>query len=121
MLSKEEIETCKEEAKKYIEYMESAGDNAGWTKGIIFYIEKLEREKQELIEKLENKIKIVNKAYEELLTDIGEEKILYLTGLSKKEKDEKINKSNCLQVQKYCYEEILEMLKGKEERKKQNE
>ena len=39
MLSKEEIECCKNEAKDYIEFMETAGDNAGWVKGLLWYIE----------------------------------------------------------------------------------
>lgn len=42
MLSKEEIETCKEELLNYIEFMESAGDNAGWARGLKWYIEQLE-------------------------------------------------------------------------------
>jgi len=32
--------------------------------------------------------------------------------MSKKEKEEFTNKRNCLLVQKHCYEEILEILKG---------
>ena len=50
MLSKEEIKTCKEEARNYIEFMETAGDNAGWTRGLIWYIDQLETDKQKLIE-----------------------------------------------------------------------
>ena len=42
MLSKEEVETCKEELLNYIEFMESAGDNAGWARGLKWYIEQLE-------------------------------------------------------------------------------
>lgn len=42
MLSKEEIETCKEELNDYIEFMETAGDNAGWAKGLRWYINQLE-------------------------------------------------------------------------------
>ena len=53
MLSKEEIEICKKEAKNYIELMETAGDNAGWARGIMWYINQLESYKQKLIEKLE--------------------------------------------------------------------
>ncbi len=44
MLSEEEIETCKEELNNYIEFMESAGDNAGWARGLKWYIEQLETE-----------------------------------------------------------------------------
>ena len=111
MLSKEEIETCKKEARNYIEFMETAGDNAGWTRGLMWYIDQLESDKQKLIEKLEERIKAVDKCYNELLTDVGGIKIINVTGLTKKEKEEIINKRNCLLVQKYCYEEILEILK----------
>ena len=57
MLNKEEIETCKEEARNYIEFMETAGDNAGWTRGLMWYIDKLELREQKLIEKLEEDIR----------------------------------------------------------------
>ena len=43
MLDKEDIETCKQEARNYIEFMETAGDNAGWTRGLLWYIEELEK------------------------------------------------------------------------------
>jgi len=80
MLSKEEIETCKEELNNYIEFMKTAGDNTGWARGLKWYIEQLETDlkevttqrnelatelsenednKQELIEKLENKTKLI--------------------------------------------------------------
>ena len=48
MLSKEEIGTCKEEARNYIEFMETAGDNAGWTRGLLWYIGQLETKTKEL-------------------------------------------------------------------------
>ena len=48
MLSKEEIETCKEEARNFIEFMETAGDNAGWIRGLMWYIDKLETKTKEL-------------------------------------------------------------------------
>lgn len=48
MLSKEEIECCKNEAKDYIEFMETAGDNAGWTRGLLWYIEQLESDNKNL-------------------------------------------------------------------------
>lgn len=44
MLSKEEIDCCKREAKDYIQFMEAAGDNAGWTRLLLAYIEQLEQE-----------------------------------------------------------------------------
>ena len=43
MLNESEIETCKEESRNYIEFMESAGDNAGWVRGLMWYIQKLEK------------------------------------------------------------------------------
>lgn len=75
-------------------------------------IEQLESDKQKLIEKLEERIKAVDKCYNELLTDVGGIKIINVTGLTKKEKEEVINKRNCLLVQKHCYVEILSILKG---------
>lgn len=57
MLSKEEIETCKEEARNFIEFMETAGDNAGWIRGLMWYIKQLETREQKLIEKLEEDIR----------------------------------------------------------------
>lgn len=72
----------------------------------------LETQKQELIEKLEEKIMIIDKLYDEMLTDVGGIKIINVTGLSRKEKEEVTNKRNCLLVQKHCYEEILKILKG---------
>lgn len=68
MLSKEEIETCKEEARNYIEFMETAGDNAGWTRGLMWYIEQLESDKQKLIEKLEERIRYFEENDELLAT-----------------------------------------------------
>lgn len=60
MLSEDEIECCKNEAKNYIEFMKTAGDNAGWTRGILWYINKLETEikkyKLERIPKLEGEV-----------------------------------------------------------------
>lgn len=44
MLSKEEIDCCKQEAKDYIEFMKTAGDNAGWTRLLLAYTEQLEQE-----------------------------------------------------------------------------
>ena len=43
-----ELETCKKELNNYIEFMESAGDNAGWAKGIRWYIGQLETKIKEL-------------------------------------------------------------------------
>lgn len=44
MISKEEIDCCKQEAKEYIEFMETAGDNAGWTRLLLVYIEQIEQD-----------------------------------------------------------------------------
>lgn len=77
------------------------------------YIEKLETDKQKLIEKLEEKNRNINKLLDEMITDMGEGiKIINVTGLTRKEKEEVVNKRNCLLVQEYCYEEILKILKG---------
>ena len=71
-----------------------------------------EKRKNEIIIKyLKDRIKSVDKCYEELLTDIGNEiKVINITDLSKKEKEEVINNRNCLLVQKHCYNEILEFI-----------
>ena len=67
----------------------------------------------ELQDYLKDRIKSVDKCYEELLTDMGDGiKIINVTGLSKDEVAEVINKRNCLLVQKHCYNEILDYLKG---------
>ena len=66
-----------------------------------------------LKEYLKNIIKSVDETYErELpLMDLGEEhKVINISYLSKKEKDEVINKRNCLLVQKATYQEILSLL-----------
>lgn len=64
---------------------------------------------------LKSRIKSVEECYEKELPlmDIGEgHKVINVSGLSKKEKDEVINKRNCLIVQKLCYEEILEFMQN---------
>lgn len=48
MLDKNGIETCKKEARNFIEFMETAGDNAGWTRGLLWHIEQLENKNKEL-------------------------------------------------------------------------
>lgn len=76
-------------------------------------VEQLETDKQKLIEKLEKKIKNIDKLLDEMITDMGDGiKIINLTGLTRKEKEEVVNKRNCLLVQKYSYKEILKILKG---------
>lgn len=66
---------------------------------------------------LETRIKSVNETYErELpLIDIGEgHKVINVSYLSKKEKEEVINKRNCLLVQKHTYQEILDFIEGEQ-------
>ena len=50
-MDKEDIKTCKEEAENYIEFMETAGDNAGWTRGLMWYIQHLEQ-KESILDKV---------------------------------------------------------------------
>lgn len=62
---------------------------------------------------LEDRIKSVDETYEKELPliDLGEgHKIINVSCLSKKEKEEVINKRNCLLVQKATYQEILSLL-----------
>lgn len=47
MLSKEEIEICKEAAKNYIESVKKY-DNVGWLRGLLWYIEQSETKIKEL-------------------------------------------------------------------------
>lgn len=121
MSSKEEIEKEKQSFKEEIDneikvyslvndYTQNKTDNHR----IIFqYIDELETKEQKLIEKLEDKIMIVDKLLDEMLTELSDgTKIINITGLTRKEKEEITNKRNCLIVQKHCYEEILEILKG---------
>lgn len=124
-MSKEEIENMKiglwniraDNLKAMQCSLADTSDKKEWQKEInvidnaLKYINQLESREQKLIEKLEERIKAVDKCYNELLTDVGGIKIINVTGLTKKEKGEIINKRNCLLVQKYCYEEILEILK----------
>ncbi len=80
MLSKEEIETCKQEARNYFEDIKDR-DNAGWLRGLMWYIEQLESDnyeqnniinsyierEQKLIEKLEEKEKLNDKYLQKLV------------------------------------------------------
>lgn len=66
---------------------------------------------------LKDRIKSVDETYErELpLMDLGEgHKVINISYLSKKEREEVINKRNCLLVQKATYQEILARLEEKE-------
>lgn len=73
MLDIEDIETCKQEAKNYIEFMESAGDNAAFARGLLDYINQLEKEKTQntklrlqTIPMLEGELKAYKDRVEEL-------------------------------------------------------
>lgn len=116
MLSKEEIENMKRYFNECIikdtVYEEDLTLN--FIEVAKKYIEELETREQKLIEKLEDRIKSVEKCYQDLIKSYYDEKlnIINTSSMSKKEKAEFINKKNCLLVQKHCYEEILEILKG---------
>ena len=62
---------------------------------------------KELKEYLENRIKSVEETYEKEMKPYQTEYGLVLSYLSKKEREEVINKRNCLLVQKEAYKEIL--------------
>lgn len=66
-------------------------------------------------EYLNKRIEDVDTCYNNLIKPYYDEKLnLINTSLmSKKEKEEFINKRNCLLVQKQCYKEILEVLEDK--------
>ena len=67
----------------------------------------------ELAEYLKERIESVNRCYEKELPlmDVGDgHKVINISGLSKKEKEEVINKRNCLLVQEHCYQEILDKI-----------
>lgn len=122
MLSKEEQTACEivcrrqenflrlekeKHLKNKIQQLEA--DNYEQNNIINSYIER----EQKLIEKLEEKNRNINKLLDEMVTDMGKGiKIINVTGLTRKEKEEVVNKRNCLLVQEYCYEEILKILKG---------
>lgn len=65
---------------------------------------------------LKERIKHVDKCYTELVQPFYNKdlNIIDVSLMNKKEKEEFINKRNCLLVQKHCYEEVLE--KVEEER-----
>lgn len=101
MLSKEEIETCKKEAENHINFMTISGDNAGWAKGLLWYIEQLEKEKQNLIEILEEELTVDN-----LTVKANKiEKILYGDRIS-------IIKEQAIRATNAYRKQILEILKG---------
>lgn len=110
MLSKEEIENVEHAIKNFNGKL---GDCVAIGKMLAEY-KQLESDKQKLIEKLEERIKSVEKCYQDLIKPYYDEKlnIINTSYMNKKEKEEFINKINCLLVQKASFEEILEILKG---------
>lgn len=109
MLSKEEISKLKINV-----FNQCDDETIRLVAEMLKHTEQLESDKQKLIEKLEERIKSVDKCHDELIKPYYDEKlnIINTSFMSKKEKEEFINKRNCLLVQKHCYEEILEILKG---------
>ena len=116
MLSKEEIEKAKDDFKFFNEGEYITKEMADSKDKIIEYIDQLESDKQKLIEKLEEKMKSVEKCYQDLIKPYYDEKLnmINVSFMSRKEKEEFTNKRNCLLVQKHCYAEILEIVKGVE-------
>lgn len=80
-------------------------------------VKEQEESKQEAIDKLKDEIELIDKCYEELFTNVSGIKVIDITGLSKKEEEEVINKRNCLLVQKHCYKKFLNMLEGEKNEK----
>lgn len=75
-------------------------------------VKEQEESRQAAIDKLKDEIELINKCYEELFTNVSGIKVIDITGLSKKEREEVINKRNCLLIQKHCYKKFLNMLEG---------
>lgn len=67
----------------------------------------------ELIDYLKERIKSVEECYEELVKPYKTNYGINVSLMTKKEKEEFINKRNCLLVQKHCYNEILEKVEDK--------
>lgn len=62
---------------------------------------------EELINYLKTRIEDAQKTYDELVAPYKTEYGIVISYMKKKEKEEFINKRNCLLIQKYSYEEIL--------------
>lgn len=72
---------------------------------------------KDLQDYLEERIKSVDECYEKELPlmDVGEgHRVINITGLSKKEREEVINKRNCLIIQKLTYQEVLDKIRGED-------
>ena len=68
--------------------------------------------KLEIISYLEKRVNDVEKAYDELIKPYYDEKlkIINVSLMSKKEKEEFVNARNCLLVQQACYNEVIEQI-----------
>lgn len=66
-----------------------------------------------LEEYLQKRISDVEKCYQDLIKPYYDEKLNFInvSYMNKKEKEEFVNKRNCLLVQRECYAEILEKVK----------
>ena len=64
----------------------------------------------ELGQYLDQKIESVKKCYNELIKPYQTEYGINVSLMTKKEKEDFINKRNCLLVQEHCYKEILELI-----------
>lgn len=91
--------------------------NFAAAKTLLNKVEQLETNNKNLIEKLEEKRTSAEKCYQDLIKPYYDKKlnIINTSYMSKREKEEFINKRNCLLVQKHCYEEILKIAKGEKE------
>lgn len=59
---------------------------------------------------LEQRIESVKKCYNELIQPYQTEYGINVSLMTKKEKEEFINKRNCLLLQEHCYNEILDLI-----------
>lgn len=73
------------------------------------YVEKNYIHKDKIKERMEQTKKVYDEEMKPYMIEVGNgEKVLNVTGLRKKEKEELINKRNCLLVQIKTYEMLLE-------------
>ena len=73
------------------------------------YVEKNYIHKDKMRERMEQTKKVYDEEIKPYMIEVGNgEKVLNVTGLNKKEKEELINKRNCLLVQIKTYEMLLE-------------
>ena len=82
-MDKEDIKTCKEEAENYIEFMETARDNAGWTRGLMWYIQYLEQ-KESILDKVTEECMKQMTTYEDSILEIFPQRILNIIEGEKK-------------------------------------